>query len=163
VKPGRLACLPRAFQDRGAGRSRFDGDIRERIAKFDQPAGPAGDPTPRVAGWYDDPEAAGVRRYGNGKEWTDSRVTTEGIPYPLPGRRPRLSRRPNRVALATVLLVGGGVCLWFAENYKPTLAHELGLNGNSHVLSPGAYHTLVGVGIVCPVLGGIRLLTALLP
>jgi hypothetical protein len=63
--------------------------------------------------------------------------------------------------LAAVLLIGGGICLWVAESYKPSLGNQLGLNGNSHVLTPAAYHTLIVVGIVCLVLGALRLLTAL--
>jgi hypothetical protein len=129
------------------------------------PARPAHDSTgPPPAGWYDDPEAEGVRRYWNGTVWTDSRVTTEGIPYQLPAdvRASRAGTSFTGLFLAAVLLIGGGVCLWVAENYKPTLGNELGLNGNSHVLTPGAYHTLMIVGIVCLVFGAIRLLTALL-
>jgi hypothetical protein len=129
------------------------------------PAKPADDSTgPPPAGWYDDPEAEGVRRYWNGAAWTDSRVTTEGIAY-----RPPSDVRPSRAGpsltglfLATVLLIGGAICLWVAENYKPSLGNQLGLNSNSFVLSPTGYHTLMIVGIVCLVLGAIRLLTALL-
>lgn len=127
--------------------------------------GPAhGSTGPPPAGWYDDPEAEGVRRYWNGAAWTDSRVTTEGIPYPESSdiRSSRAGPSFTGLFLTAVLLVGGGICLWIAENYKPSLSNELGLNGNSHVLTPTAYHTLVIVGIVCLVLGAIRLLTALL-
>ena len=80
-----------------------------------------------------------------------------------PSRLERSRAGPSLTGLflAAVLLIGGGICLWVAENYKPSLSNELGLNGNSHVLTPTADHTLIIVGIVCLVLGAIRLLTAL--
>jgi hypothetical protein len=85
------------------------------------------------------------------------------LPYelPKPPHEPRSGPSGSSLFLAAVLLIGGGICLWIAENYKPTLTNELGLNGNTHVLTPGAYHTLMIVGIVCLVLGLIRLVTAL--
>jgi hypothetical protein len=138
-------------------------ELRERIEKFDkaEPARPAHDSIgPPPAGRYDDPEAAGVRRYWNGTTWTDSRVTTEGIPYELPADAASRTGSTGFL-LAAVLLIAGGICLWIAENYKPTLSNQLGLNGNSLVLTRGAYHALMIVGIVCLVLGGIRLLAAL--
>ena len=42
----------------------------------------------RPAGWYDDPEIPGVRRYWDGQGWTDSRVTTDGIRYEAPPNAP---------------------------------------------------------------------------
>jgi hypothetical protein len=115
-------------------------------------------------GWYDDPEISGVKRYWDGAAWTNSRVTTEGLAYQVPAQVPtsRSGPSPTGLLLAAVLLVGGAVCLWIAQNYKPTVGNELGLNGNSHVLTPGAYHTLMIVGIACLILGGIRLVVALI-
>lgn len=129
--------------------------------RSESPPDGAGGPAP--AGWYDDPAIPGVRRYWDGSAWTDSRVTTEGLAYQVPAEVGTARSGPSfiGVLLAAVLLIGGAICLWVAENYKPTLGNQLGLNGNSHVLTPGAYHALTIVGIVCLVLGGIRLLTAL--
>lgn len=119
--------------------------------------------SPTVAGWYDDPKAPGVRRYWDGTGWTDSRVTTEGLAYrePEPGQ---VREGPSAVALffSAVLIIGGAICLWIAQNYKPTLSNQLGLNGNSHVLSSGGYHALMVAGIIFLVAGVLRLLLALL-
>lgn len=172
TEPRRLERLRRAIQSSERWLNRWGwtlgaGDGAEpQPAQDSAAARPAHDATgPPPAGWYDDPEAEGVRRYWNGAAWTDSRVTTEGIPYQLPADIRPSRARPSSTGLllAAVLLTAGGICLWIAQNYKPSLGNQLGLNGNSHVLTPSAYHTLMIVGIVCLVLGGIRLLTALLP
>jgi hypothetical protein len=119
-------------------------------------AGETGEGPSAPAGWYDDPDAEGVRRYWNGREWTDSRVTTEGIPYQQqhPGK-------PMSVWPSAVALIVGGICLWAAETYKPTAANVLGLNGNSFVLKPATYHALIIVSIVLLALGLVRLFMAL--
>ncbi len=46
--------------------------------------------------------------------------------------------------------------MWFAQTYKPTVANELGLNGNTFYLKPGIYHILMVVSIVLLVGGVIR-------
>lgn len=112
------------------------------------------------AGWYDDPDAPGVRRYWDGRNWTDSRVTTEGIPYqPVPPRR--RSGRPVGIWPAAIAVVLGGLGLWFAQTFKPSAANALGLNGNSFYLKPATYHALLVVSVILIVLGALRLLTAL--
>lgn len=68
--------------------------------------------------------------------------------------RPRIW--PAGLTLAIGVL---GMC--FAQTYKPTLSTELGLNGNTFVLTPGSYHLIVIVSIVLLVIGGIRLVMAL--
>jgi hypothetical protein len=101
-----------------------------------------------------------VRRYWDGNAWTDSRVTTEGIPYNVPTTT-KERVRPTSLILSAMLIIAGGFGLWFAETYKPSVANALGLNGNTFVLKPGAYHAILIVSIVLLVLGAIRLLTAL--
>jgi Protein of unknown function (DUF2510) len=142
---------------------RFHRRARPEISDSAPPAaharGPEGTPP---AGWYDDPTLQGVRRYWNGTAWTDSRVTTEGIAYRLQEHE-RTRSGPGCVGLVLsgLLLITGGVCLWIAETYKPTLSNQLGLNGNKFVLTPGTYHALMIAGIVFLVLGVVRLLFAL--
>jgi hypothetical protein len=62
---------------------------------------------------------------------------------------------------AGLALVLGAIGLWFAQAYKPSLSNTLGLNGNTFVLKPGAYHALIIVSIVLLAVGGIRLLMGL--
>lgn len=109
-------------------------------------------------GWYPDPAAPATRRYWDGEAWTDEWSAPEtSIPIPGPVARPK---RSGRVWPAAVLLVLGAVGLWFAETYKPSVANDLGLNGNKFVLKPESFHIIVIVSIVLLVIGGVRLLTA---
>jgi hypothetical protein len=95
--------------------------------------------------------------------WTESRVTTEGVAYRVQDHEPARSR-PSIVSLvfSGLVLITGGVCLWIAETYRPTVSNQLGLNGDKIVLSSGTYNALMIAGIVLLVLGAIRLLLAVM-
>ena len=55
-----------------------------------------------IAGWYDDPEYAGTKRYWDGKQWTDHREP------PLPGTPAPSSAAASQVSsiIRYLILVG---------------------------------------------------------
>lgn len=91
-------------------------------------------------------------------------MTTEGIAYrsPEPPRTVESDDRPSAVSmlLTAFLLVTGGVCIYVAQAYKPSLSNQLGLNGNSFVLSPDSEHALMIAGVIFLFAGLVRLLLA---
>jgi hypothetical protein len=125
----------------------------------DTPPAAVADPNAKAApGWYPDPASPATRRYWDGGAWTDEWSAPEtSIPTPGPVAKPT---RKRRVWPAGILLVIGAVGLWFAETYKPSVANDLGLNGNKFVLKPESFHVIVIVSIVLMVIGGLRLVMA---
>jgi hypothetical protein len=119
----------------------------------------------RPPGWYDDPDILGVRRYWDGTAWTDSRVTTEGIAYRVAEPTHATENgdhRPSALSmlLTAFLLVTGGVCIYVAQEYKPSLSNRLGLNGNSFVLSSSGEHAVMIAGVIFLFAGLVKLLLA---
>src|SRR5207237_1260894 len=99
-------------------------------------------PTP-PAGWYDDREVPGVRRYWDGHAWTDSRVTTEGTAYRVLPQQPpatRQGRRRLRVLIAAtiaVVLVAGGAVAVIAIQSNPKRTAPLAAHPQALEPQPG--------------------------
>lgn len=104
--------------------ARFESAAYGLPKEMDDPSntesGAAGSAQRPAAGWYDDPEAAGQRRYWDGSRWTAHRApgATTARPVPVTARRPA-ARRPwyrspgiwAAIGVCTVVVAIGGVVL----------------------------------------------------
>jgi hypothetical protein len=83
------------------------------------------------AGWYDDPEGAGLR-WWNGQQWTAHRRLEEQLPpLPITGIQPRATRNPTPMDAWNGLMAGGrwiivAILLFALVSLSVTLVATLG-------------------------------------